>query len=89
MHGRVWKKKGELTRLAWTRRVARGMKLRDDRGSGGVLDFAAYFVAHLVVNGRQVVLLTAMLFGHLQDFVWTGPFGFPGTCGKAGIGAAE
>jgi hypothetical protein len=36
-----------------------------------VTDLAAYFVARFVVYGRQVVLLTAMLFGLLQDFVWT------------------
>jgi hypothetical protein len=70
-------------------RVTFNRQSADDRRSGGVPDLAAHFVARFVVDGRQVVLLAAMLFGLLQDFVRTGTFGFPGTSGKAGIGAAE
>jgi hypothetical protein len=55
----------------------------------GVANLAADHVAGLVVDGREVVLLAAMLFGLMQDFIRTGTFGFPGTCGKAGVSAAE
>src|SRR6478735_6926150 len=54
-----------------------------------MVNLAAYFIAGCVINGREVVLLTTMLFGLLQHFIRTGTFGFPRTCGEAGIGAAE
>jgi hypothetical protein len=72
--------RGDETQVAFNKRSL---------GSGRVVNLTAYFVARLVVNGREIVLLTTMLFGLLQDFVRAGAPGFPWTTGKASVGAAE
>jgi hypothetical protein len=87
------RKKGGLTRPAEDEKGCEDMKLRVGfaplDGSSSVANLAAYFVARFVVNRRQAVLLAAMLFCLMQHFVRTGTFCFPGTSGKACVGAAE